>query len=46
MTSQPGIFAAGDVTNTPYKQIIIAAAHGANAIIAIYDHLAMMENKS
>jgi len=40
MTSIPGLFAAGDVTNAPYKQIVIAAAHGANAIMAIYDYLA------
>ncbi len=40
MTSVPGIFAAGDVTNAPYKQIVIAAAAGANAVLGIYDYLA------
>jgi NADH-dependent peroxiredoxin subunit F len=44
MTSMPGIFAAGDVTSAPYKQIIIAAGHGANAVIAIYDYLAGMKH--
>jgi NADH-dependent peroxiredoxin subunit F len=43
MTSIPGIFAAGDVTNAPNKQIIIAAGHGANAVISIYDYLAGIE---
>ena len=40
MTSTQGIFAAGDVTNAPHKQIIIAAGQGANAVISIYDYLA------
>ena len=44
MTSCPGIFAAGDVTNIPYKQIIIAAGDGANAAIAIYDYLAKLDH--
>jgi thioredoxin-disulfide reductase len=44
-TSIPGLFAAGDVTNAPYKQIVIAAAHGANAVMAIYDYLAKQDNK-
>jgi alkyl hydroperoxide reductase subunit F len=44
MTSVPGIFAAGDVTNMPHKQIIIAAGHGANAVISIYDYLAGLEH--
>lgn len=34
-TSQPGIYAAGDVTDTPGKQIIIAAGEGARAAIAV-----------
>lgn len=33
-TSVPGLFAAGDVTNSPYKQIIIATAEGAKAALA------------
>lgn len=39
MTSCPGIFAAGDATNLPYKQIIIAAGDGAKAALGVYDYL-------
>ena len=39
MTSQKGIFAAGDVTNIPYKQIIIAAGEGAKAALSVYEYL-------
>ncbi|MFA5796753.1 MAG: FAD-dependent oxidoreductase [Candidatus Woesearchaeota archaeon] len=42
MTSVPGIFAAGDVTDIPYKQIVIAAGEGANALLSIYDYLAKL----
>ena len=38
-TSVPGIFAAGDVTSVKRKQIIIAAAAGANAALAINEYL-------
>ncbi|MBD1588767.1 alkyl hydroperoxide reductase subunit F [Pseudomonas typographi] len=38
-TDLPGIFAAGDVTTTPYKQIIIAMGEGAKASLAAFDHL-------
>lgn len=38
-TSHPGIFAAGDVTTAPYKQIIIAMGEGAKASLAAFDHL-------
>jgi thioredoxin reductase len=38
-TSTPGIFAAGDITNILYKQIIIAAGDGAQAAMAINQHL-------
>ena len=34
-TSAPGIYAAGDVTDTPGKQIIIAAGEGARAAMAV-----------
>lgn len=38
-TSLPGVFAAGDVTTTPYKQIIIAMGSGATAALGAFDHL-------
>lgn len=38
-TSVPGVFAAGDCTNVPYKQIIIAAGAGATAALSAFDHL-------
>ena len=38
-TSIPGIFAAGDVTTAPYKQIIIALGEGAKASLSAFDHL-------
>ena len=38
-TSIPGVFAAGDVTTVPYKQIIIAAGDGAKAALGAFDHL-------
>lgn len=39
-TSVPGLFAAGDVTNIPEKQIIVAAGHGAVAAISAFKYLA------
>ena len=44
-TSISGIFAAGDVTSTPYKQIIIAASDGAKAALAANEYLNQMEMK-
>jgi len=38
-TSLPGIFAAGDVTTVPYKQIVIAAGEGSKAALSAFDHL-------
>ncbi|MCC7151202.1 MAG: FAD-dependent oxidoreductase, partial [Rubrivivax sp.] len=38
-TSVPGIFAAGDATTVPYKQIVIAAGDGAKAALSAFDHL-------
>jgi alkyl hydroperoxide reductase subunit F len=38
-TSLPGVFAAGDVTTVPYKQIIIAMGEGAKAALGAFDHL-------
>lgn len=38
-TSQAGIFACGDVTTVPYKQIVIAMGEGAKASLAAFDYL-------
>lgn len=38
-TSVAGVFAAGDCTTVPYKQIIIAMGDGAKASLAAFDHL-------
>jgi alkyl hydroperoxide reductase subunit F len=38
-TSIPGVFAAGDCTTVPYKQIVIALGEGAKASLAAFDHL-------
>ncbi len=39
MTSIPGVFAAGDLTPTPFKQIVIAAAEGAKAALSANNYL-------
>jgi len=38
-TSHPGIFAAGDVTNVPFKQIVVSAGEGAKAGLQAYNYL-------
>jgi alkyl hydroperoxide reductase subunit F len=38
-TNVPGVFAAGDCTTVPYKQIVIAAGAGATAALSAFDHL-------
>ena len=38
-TSLPGVFAAGDCTTVPYKQIVIALGQGATAGLSAFDHL-------
>ncbi len=38
-TSGKGIFAAGDVTSVPYKQIIIASGEGAKAALSAYEYI-------
>ena len=38
-TSIPGVFAAGDCTTVPYKQIVIAAGEGSKAALGAFDHL-------
>jgi alkyl hydroperoxide reductase subunit F len=42
-TNIPGIFAAGDVTNVPAKQIIVACGEGAKATLAAFDYVNRME---
>jgi alkyl hydroperoxide reductase subunit F len=38
-TNLPGVFAAGDCTTVPYKQIVIAAGDGAKAALSAFDYL-------
>ncbi|MCC8395269.1 alkyl hydroperoxide reductase subunit F [Paraburkholderia sp. MMS20-SJTR3] len=38
-TSVPGVFAGGDVTTVPFKQIVIAVGEGAKASLSAFDHL-------
>ncbi len=38
-TSVPGVFAAGDCTTVPYKQIVIAMGAGSTAALSAFDHL-------
>ena len=38
-TNVPGVFAAGDCTNSPYKQIIISMGSGATAALSAFDYL-------
>lgn len=42
-TSESGIFAAGDVTNVPYNQIIVAAGEGAKAALSANAYLQLFE---
>ena len=36
-TTLPGVYAAGDVSNVPYKQIVIAMGEGAKAALSAFD---------
>ena len=38
-TNLPGVFAAGDCTTVPFKQIVIAAGDGAKAALSAFDYL-------
>lgn len=38
-TNLPGVFAAGDVTTVPYKQIIVAMGEGTKAGLSAFDHI-------
>jgi thioredoxin-disulfide reductase len=44
MTKTPGLFAAGDVTDVKWKQIVIAAGEGAKATLSIYEYLQKQQN--
>jgi thioredoxin-disulfide reductase len=44
-TSVPGIFAAGDLTDTKYKQIVISAGEGAKAALTCYDYIQRLGGK-
>ena len=45
-TSHPGIFAAGDITNMPFKQTIVSAGNGATAGLSAYSYLQKLDGKS
>jgi thioredoxin-disulfide reductase len=45
-TSYPGIWAAGDVNNGKWKQIVIAAGDGARAALAVYEYLLKIKMKN
>ncbi|MEO1580752.1 MAG: alkyl hydroperoxide reductase subunit F [Pseudomonadota bacterium] len=40
-TSAPGIFACGDVTTVPYKQIVVALGEGSKAALSVFEYLVM-----
>jgi alkyl hydroperoxide reductase subunit F len=42
-TAVPGLFAAGDVTSVPYKQIVVAAGEGAKAALSAHEYLLRLE---
>jgi alkyl hydroperoxide reductase subunit F len=42
-TNIPGVFAAGDVTDVPEKQIIVAAGEGAKACLSAFRYLAQLK---
>ncbi|MCX6820406.1 MAG: FAD-dependent oxidoreductase [Candidatus Aenigmarchaeota archaeon] len=44
-TSHAGIFAAGDVTDTPFKQIVVAAGDGCKAALSAYNHVHGFESR-
>lgn len=45
-TGYPGIFAAGDLTDVPYKQTVISAGEGATAALSAYNYLMKLEGKA
>ncbi len=45
-TSNPGIFAAGDVTDNPFKQAVISAAQGSTAALSAYNYVQRMRGRA
>ena len=45
MTSNPAIFAAGDATTIPYKQIIVACGDGSNAGLSAFNYVEKLKGK-
>ena len=45
MTSHPAIFAAGDATTIPYKQIVVACGDGANAGLSAFNYIEKLKGK-
>lgn len=45
-TSVPGVFAAGDATTVPYKQIVVAMGQGSTAALSAFDYLIRTESKA
>lgn len=46
MTSVPGVFAAGDLTTSLYKQAVVSAGEGCTAALACYEYLMKKEGKT
>ena len=45
MTSNPAIFAAGDATTIPYKQIVVACGDGSNAGLSAFNYVEKLKGK-
>jgi thioredoxin reductase (NADPH) len=45
-TSHPGIFAAGDVTDTPFKQAVVSAGQGCAAALSAYNYVQRLRGKT
>jgi thioredoxin reductase (NADPH) len=45
-TSRPGVFAAGDVTDSPYKQAVISAAQGSIAALSAYNYIQRLRGRT
>lgn len=45
LTSEPGIFACGDVTTVPYKQIVIAMGEGSKASLSAFEYLLTLDSE-